>query len=739
VKQLNIGDLNKLYQDAEDSDREVFAEQRSNILLIAGDHYNKRTSQLYSRLKETTKDVNSNQRLRLTKNHIHKLYRNYVSNILSYAPGVTILPQKDLEIQDQKDADLNKAVWEDAKYRYRLNEKIRRFAGDFVGIGEVACKVFYDPNAGDVKGYEALVEMDDMGNPVVDEMGQVIPVLDESGQPQKDPERPVFQGAFVFERLFGFNLLREAGAKSMDESKFLIIRKMVDIAHLKAMYKEDEQKLKMLATSNDETYVVFDSNRGEYGKSKDQVLVKEYYWKPCYSYPNGYFAITTADGILEEGELPFGIFPIIYQGFDEYPTAPRGRSPVKQWRPFQAEINRAASAMATHQVTIGDDKILYQGGTKLSPGSLLPGVRGITFNGTVAPTILPGRDGSQYLPYIEAQVKELYDVAEMAEEAAEIPAQVDAYALLYSSMRQRRKFASYSEKFEQFLIDMAELYLELAKQYMPDDELVYAVGRSEIVNIAEFRKTTKLCYQIKIEPRSETVETQLGKQLSMNHILQYVGPQLGKDDIGKIIRNMPFSNTEESFRDFTIDYDVAKNDILALERGERPTANQYDNHEYLVQRVSARMKEPDFKFLSPEIQQNYQMYRQAHEQMMAEQAQKLIDAKNEFIPVSGAMIACDLYTPNPQDPSKAAKRVRLPYTALDWLVHQLEKQGTALDKLEHMNQGVVSEMAPMIGSQTNERSQSGMMAGSVPPHPMMPPANFGGVRGAGPTSPIGVS
>ena len=65
----------------------------------------------------------------------------------------------------------------------------------------------------------------------------------------------------------------------------------------------------------------------------------------------------------------------------------------------------------------------------------------------------------------------------------------------------------------------------------------------------------------------------MGKVLGMNHTLQYVGQQLTREDIGRMMRAHPYMNMEESFDDFTIDYDNAKNDILALERGEVPLPN----------------------------------------------------------------------------------------------------------------------------------------------------------------------
>ena len=55
------------------------------------------------------------------------------------------------------------------------------------------------------------------------------------------------------------------------------------------------------------------------------------------------------------------------------------------------------------------------------PGNrwLVPGVRAIQVSGA-PPTILPGRDGSQYLAYMQAQIEEMYQVAMLEEEVRPI-------------------------------------------------------------------------------------------------------------------------------------------------------------------------------------------------------------------------------------------------------------------------------------------------------------------------------
>lgn len=675
-----IEDLEKLYREAEEVDQEVFAEQRTNIMLVSGEHYSKKNSKFWNRIRDT-KELNTEQKLRLTKNHIQKISKIYINNIVMYAPDVKVTPRNETELQDQKNAELNQSVWADAKNKHKLRKKINTWAKDFFDMGEVAVKIFFDPNAGEFVGWEQEV----------DEMGQ--PAFDETGEPVKG--KPKFSGDFVFERVLGFNLLRAAEAKTMDESPYLIVRKMVNLEDMKRQFSEDDDRQKMLQDSMDETYMVFDGVQGGYKQSKNELLLKEYYYRPCMEYPRGYYYITTTHGILYEGELPFGIFPIVYTGFDEVQTTPRHRSLIKQLRPYQAEINRAGSKIAEHQITLGDDKLILQQGSKISQAGTAPGVRALTVAGG-EPKILPGRDGSQYVPYVSGQIDEMYVVANVMEDSQEEQANLDPYTLLYRSVRNRKKFGLYSEKFGQFLVEVAETFLDLARYYYDESRLILAVGRSERVNIAEFKNSNKLCYSIEIEQSSEDIDTMLGKQLVMNQTLQYVGSNLDREDIGKILKNMPFANVDQSFNDMTLDYDNATNDILALDRGERPPIVPHDNHSYYLKKLTNRMRQSDFRYLSPQIQQTYQMYIQEHQKMLAELEQKAQAAKDGFIPSGGYLVACDFYTEKPGDPTKT-QRVRLPSESISWLLDRLKSQGSDMQQLNSLSLANQAAIGSMMG------------------------------------------
>lgn len=684
-RRYNIGQLNKLYTFGESIDREIFAEMRSNVLLVAGDHFNKRAHRYFSQIRDN-RDLTDYQKLRIFKNHIHKIQKRYSNTIYEHSSHVDISPQLDHEMQDQKAAELNKAVYKDARYRHKWDEKWRTYADDFVTVGEVCVMIRWDADAGELIGYEPSID-DLTGMPYDDGTGEYVP----------DLTKPVYTGDFVFDRLFGFNLIRDPSAKSMEESPYLCIRKMKETFELKQIYKNDPNKLQFITEDKGTEFIVFDATKGGYDRSYNQTLLREFYFKPSKEHPNGYFYITTRQGILEEGELPFGVWPFVWAGFDEHPTSARGRSIVKQARPYQAEINRASSSQAMHQVTIGDDKILYQAGTKLAPGALLPGVRGITFQGA-PPTILPGRDGAQYHQYIVSTAEEMYknlDVFEHEMEKDPKGGQQDPIGVLFKNAKQKQRLSRYSQKFGRFLSDFTELFLTLSRHYYSDQHLVPAIGRGEIGNIPEWRGTTPLQYKIHISERDGTLETKFGQHLAITQAMQYGGKQLTREDLGKLLRNFPFANFDEIVEDLVVEYDNIKNDMLAIERGEFPEPLPDDDHAYFVKRLTHRMKQADFKYLPPQVQQLYQIKRQQHTKLQAEKEQRLIDLKNEYIPVDGPLIACDMYVPNP-DPKKAPKRARIPQRALDWLIKQLGSQGASMERMENMQLGDVKNYQSLL-------------------------------------------
>lgn len=702
VETHNIEKLNQLASEAEQCDKQLFAEQRTNILLSAGEHYSRTKSNWWNRIRDS-KDVSNEQKVRLTKNHIYKIVRTYLNNIISQAPGVIPIPNNPKELQDQKAAELNKSVWQYAKNEHSLNIEIQKWAKAFIEIGECFVKIYWDPNKGRFLGYE---------QEVIDGQPSFDPT---TGQPVQS-DRAVFSGGFCFDHVFAANILRSPDTKSMWDSPYLIERKMVSIADLKAMFPDDPDMQKKIQPSKDETFFVFDPNKQGYSDSKNETMIMYYYFRPCVQYPQGYYYMATKTDILFEGELPYGVFPIEYVGWDEIATTPRHRSIIKQLRPYQVEINRSGSKMAEHQVTLGDDKVLLLNGSKYTSGPHLPGIR-VGYVTGQAPTIVAGRTGEQYLPYMQSQIAELYQVANLPEDSEEINEQQDPYAKLYGALKDRKKFKIYTDKFEDFLCRVCKLYLTLARQYFDEEMLIPQVGRSEYVNISEFKNTNPLCYQIKVEPQSDDIETMMGRHLVLNHLLQYAGPNLDKDTIGKIIKQMPFMNNEGLSDDLTLNYDTATNIILALDRGQDVHLRKYDDPDYIGKRLTGRCQASDFQLLSPEIQAKYEALIQECEAIGVQNLQELKQAESQFIPSGGASVKCDFYVPDPTNKGRST-RATLPAEAVDWLLKQLASQGSTQEMLAGQNKAVQSDMARMLMEQQQAQPTQG--SGGSPINGVMP-------------------
>jgi hypothetical protein len=672
-----IDELNQLYTKGVEVDQSKFAEQRSNVMIISGQHYNSKNNKHWDRIRDS-REVPGDMKLRLTKNHAQKVAHSYLNHLVGGSPGVKIIPRNEKEIQDQKAAELNQSVWAYSADQLKFSLKTISLAKDYVDLGESAIKIFWNPYGGKFKGYEQAVDPL-TGQPAVDEMGQLTP----------DPEKPIFEGRLEIEKLLATNLFRDANATSIEESPFLGIRKMVPYEDLKKMF--DPDKLSIIETSQREEYMVFEPNSASYNTVKGQVLVKEYYFRPCVQYPEGYFYITTTQGILFEDKLPFGIFPIEYVGWDETQSSARHSSVIKQIRPYQIEINRTASKIAEHQVT-SDDKILIQNGTKISSGGVLPGVRAIQYSG-IAPTVLEGRAGSQYVDYMNSQIAELYQITGLVDEMEKASPTSDPYGLLFRSVKEKKKFSIYITKFELYLKSIVEKYLALAKHYLNEDALIPMIGKTERVNIAEFKSTQEIFTQIKVMPMSEDVDTMFGKWLAINHALQFVGGSLEKDDIGRLMKQVPFGNFDESFGDFTLGYELANNFILALERNERPEPSAADDKPYMIKRLENRIRMSDFKFLDPQIQELFLHARDGYQAMDVQEKLAIQRAQQGFIPTSGPLIKTDLQTSEPNSTGGVkTTRAAFPVDALSWLQKQLESQGTALTNIEDVPQSAQAAM-----------------------------------------------
>ena len=641
-----------MHEEAKRIDDSLFSEQRTNVLLKMGDHYRKKPSHVYNELRHRGV-ISRDQKLRLTQNHIHRITNIYENAILEGDPSATCVPFNEDELQDVKAAEMNNAVLDWARCSNEWDEKKSKHVGDFITIGETFAKIRFDYERGPVIGIN-------------------------------ENEEPVRAGEFVIERVFPFDMKRCPDARSEEENPYWIHEQMLDIELYKELVKQFKpEEYENVSTAGKGTMKIFDASTGEYRDTKNQVMVHEAFIKPgkYKEYPDGYYFMFSDHFIVVSGPLPFGIYPIVMQGFDEMTTSPRSTSIVKVCRPYQVEINRASSKIAEHQITLGDDKVFIQKGTKLSNGGYLHGVRAYQVSGK-DPIVQPGRNGAQYLEYKLSQVREMYEACDLAFVLENKEQVGDPFQLLFRAMREKKRFVKYAEKYQRFEQRIAKTILKMAKRYLTPDHVIKVAGRQEAVNIAEFKRMDDEGFEIKVVPRSGDVETQFGKILATTQTLQYAGSSLSPDQIGSLIKNLPFGNQDQIFSTLTVDQDNANNDILALDRGEQVQVMMYDNHEFMIKALTHRMKKSDFRFLNPQIQQNYAQKLQQHEVIYEQQKQLAQQASMGMVPMGGFLTTVNTSWFNPT--TNRVERVKIPSEAISWLMKKLQTQGQFANEVQQL-------------------------------------------------------
>ncbi len=187
---------------------------------------------------------------------------------------------------------------------------------------------------------------------------------------------------------------------------------------------------------------------------------------------------------------------------------------------------------------------------------------------------------------------------------------------------------------------------------------------------------------------------------------------------------MPFGNWKQGFRKLTMKSDRAENFVLALDRGEQPKPNKYDDANYMVNWLVSRQSQADFQFLAPNIQSLYDQYISHYESEAARQQQEIMEAEKGFIPSGGPRVKADIYVPSATQKGRT-ERATFPTEALVWLSEMLAKQGSSQEILQQMNQGAVAEIAGKLDVEQNAQIPQEMPQG-MPPG-MDPSQTIGGL------------
>jgi|LGVF01.2.fsa_nt_gb hypothetical protein len=659
----SIESIRTLYEESKQCDSAIFAEMRTNVLLRNGKHYSNNTRKVIDNLRNKGV-VDNKQKIRITKNHMHRITNDYTNSILSKNPSVACKPFNESDMADIKDAQLSNAVVQNIRIKNNWKKKRRSFVSDMTSIGEAYAILRFDY---------------DKGTTVTDPL---------TGMPKS-------LGEFVIEKCFGFDLKRDAMATSWDDCRFVFRDKLVDTKEAEAIVgKLSPENVKAITENNYESSMVtsFDMNNCSYSSEAGKVHFIETFVRPCTEYGEGKYVLSTKDFIIFQMDLPIGIFPVYQLGFDEVATSPRCTSIINVARPYQAEINRASSKQAEHQITLGDDKLITKNTSKIANGGKLHGVRMIKVDGE-DPKIMPGRTGEQYVNYIQGEIRQMYEAVNLPHLLSDAKQSEagDPYALLHKTMSQKGIYVNYSEQYEDFEKAIFTDAIKLAKVYYTDEHIIKVVGKKEQVNIEEFKRSDDAGFDIVVEESNGDLETRYGKLLTITNVLQYAGSRLTPEQLGQLIKELPYANKERIFNSLTSNIDLVENIILALDRGETPTLPKYGNLDVILSALTNRTVQADFQFLPQQTQQAYQQYIKQVEMTKANQQLQAQQAQQGLIPAGGFLTTVNASVKNPE--TGKVERIKLPSDAVSWLYGKLSQQGAYVNQMNEHGGAVQADMA----------------------------------------------
>ena len=666
--------LDRYYKEAAENDSQAFREMRQCIRLHTGKHLSGGSDSA----GPYESRANSNE-LKIVVNHIPRIAGVYLNEILSHAPDIFVTVKDEGDIRASRLAKMNKYVWEEHKKKSRLyEEKMRLEILNGIITGEIAVKLYWDNEKNWVK------------------------------------EEPILP----------FDLLRAPGITDIGDSPWYIHRKIYREEELRKMY--GPQIGSALADEGSNTientdFLVFSTQDKEYSEFRG-VEIREFYLRPNSEHPRGYYVFFMRDRILEQGELPGGLFPIVIRRLQSSLMLPRGYSFIRTVTATQMEINRAMSQDANNMYHFGGDKIVTSARSALSVGESFHGTNHLKVSsyGPLKDSFLyvEGSGMPKYMDYVSNLIKQMdYQVNLQTKlEEKKDARSGDISFVLYSRIRDKERFATLGTNYEGYLKEKAESVLSLLRFYLGPNDFIPQGHAEDKVLIEDFRNTSDLDYTFSVDVVSGSAEDVFSKQMLIQSTMQYLGKDfLSRTDIGMMMAHTSLANDKGFIANLTSDHDAVVNDMINIEKGIMPRITDTMNFKYKMEKITARTNRPDFQFLWPETQQMYEQFLQMCGQKMAEIQEEELRLEKNFIPMDGPVTKIDMLHNMPNAEGKVKQeRMTLPVKAVNWLVGVLAKQSQVKDQIQGLSpdtqNDIIGQMPPI--DQQLEVGGGGQLAGT---------------------------
>lgn len=387
------------------------------------------------------------------------------------------------------------------------------------------------------------------------------------------------------------------------------------------------------------------------------VTVNELWMRPCRRYPKGLYTVWAGKEQLHAPEdFPYqhGHIPFTQIGSIDRPGSQHYSSPVKYLRSAQMELNKYHAQRITLREAFANPKWWIDSALELeadpddSPRQIL---RGNSHGGSLEPKLLQptnfadNNEGS----WITDEMMHIVGLHEVSQ--AQVPGRVEAAKAIemlkeadssrQATMTRTITFAI-SEGFWQCLM--------LARQYMPAEQIVVTYSRDGMPEVMKFKREQihEGCVV------RTTMQTGLASSRAAreDQILNWWQQGILRDP--EQVADMLDLPLPSLTPDRAYDQRLARNENITLANNEAIVPNSWDNHEIHLRVHNNYRKSNDFLTASDEIKQKFEHHCQTHEQLQANELQKLVQKQVLMQQAAGAQAGGGQAPPSAGQPQQAA-------------------------------------------------------------------------------------
>lgn len=431
-----------------------------------------------------------------------------------------------------------------------------------------------------------------------------------------------------------FDFYPDPYARTFDACRWGIYQQFMDEDTARELYGLKGEQLAAITTSSNFDLNPIEarlySNYGQSGGSLPGVLINEYWEQPSATVPKGRFVVFTNNGIIFESDFPYahGKLPFTHAAHIERANSKWSASVLDQVRFMQDELNRVERQLIENrnisngiwfipesveletEITSEPRQVIHWSGDP----SLDPRTWFVQPNGMA--NWVSGEPDR-----IKSTIQDLVHQHEVSN--AGVPGRVEsgqAIQLLQETDDSVMKDAIHS--FEEAVADGFLQCASLYKQFAPDDPLMVRVwDKAGAVQVQEFTKDT-IPSDLRVRTQTTTglPNTIAGKWDRILNLTQYqlIDPQYA-------LELLDISPEDPELKPDALDTRNADSENLRMSKGEKFTAEKFENHLVHIDRHNRYRKSAEYKLAiaqDPEIAHIFEAHHLSHLDAFQKQAQE---------------------------------------------------------------------------------------------------------------------